>query len=131
MPDRAYSDSVHSKHLRILQATIRDYKIERKNQRLQGNALMEFEHTKYSRLQQQYHVPKGIRSGKTLMDYSKKSSNVLRQYRCLPICHYYSMALLEDTPGYEKSISKSADREEAPQSERESSRLDRNCAANV
>jgi hypothetical protein len=49
------------------------------------------------------------------MDYSKKDPNVLRQYRCLPINRYYSM-ILENTPGYEKNTSGSADREEKTRS---------------
>jgi hypothetical protein len=68
MPDRACSDDVHAKHLRVSQAAIKDFKIERENQRLQGEVLVEFDHARYSHLQQQYHIPKGIRSEKALID---------------------------------------------------------------
>jgi hypothetical protein len=85
--------------------------------------LLEFEHTKYSHLQQKYSIPKRIRTGKELMDYSKKNPSVLRKYRCLPISRYYSM-LLENTPGYEKNTSSSADRENTPRSGRNEPRSD-------
>ncbi len=48
------------------------------------------------------------------MDFAKKDPKVLRQYRCLPISRYYSM-LLENTPGYEKNTSGSAEQREATQ----------------
>jgi hypothetical protein len=104
MPDRDYSAEVHGKHLRILQAAIRDFKLEKKNLSLKGKSLLEFRHARYSHLQQQYNIPQKLRTGKELMDYSKKDPSVLRQYRCLPITRYYSM-LLENTPGYEKNTS--------------------------
>jgi hypothetical protein len=42
MPDRDYSDDVHSKHLRVLQAAIKDFKIERQNRRLSRESLLAF-----------------------------------------------------------------------------------------
>ncbi len=80
--------------------------------RLGGKALLEFAHENYAYLQQKYCIPQMIRPGKHLMDYSKKDPKVLRQYRCLPISRYYSM-LLENTPGYEKNTSGSADQRES------------------
>jgi hypothetical protein len=59
------------------------------------------------------------------MDYSKKDPSVLRQYRCLPLSRYYSM-LLENTPGYEKNTSSSADREEVTRSGGKDWRSDQN-----
>jgi hypothetical protein len=108
MPDRDYSDEVHGKHLRILQAAIRDFKLQRHNLSLKGMSLMEFKHLRYSHLQQEYSIPQKLRTGKELMDYSKKDPSVLRQYRCLPINRYYSM-LLENAPGYAKNTTISAD----------------------
>jgi hypothetical protein len=80
MPDRDYPMEVHGKHLRILQAAIRDFKVKKKSQRLEGKALLEFAHARYSHLQQKYGIPQRIRTGKELMDYSKKDPSVLRQY---------------------------------------------------
>jgi hypothetical protein len=37
-----YSDDVHSKHLRVLQAVIKDFKIERHNRRLSRESLLAF-----------------------------------------------------------------------------------------
>ncbi len=116
---------VHGKHLRILQAAIKDYKVENRSQRLDGKALLEFGHPRYSHLQQQYGIPQRLRTGKELTDYSKKDPSVLRQYRCLPINRYYSM-LLENTPGYEKNTSGSVDREEAARSRVNELRSDQN-----
>jgi hypothetical protein len=59
MPDRDYADDVHAKHIKVLQAAITNFKVERQNQTLKGEALLEYEHAKYSHLQQQYHIPKG------------------------------------------------------------------------
>jgi hypothetical protein len=125
MPDRDYPLETHGKHLRILQAAIRDFKVEKRSQRLGGKALLEFEHAKYSHLQQKYGVPQRIRTGKELMDYSKKDPNVLRLYRCLPISRYYSM-LLENSPGYEKNTPGSADREESTRGGGQELRSDQN-----
>jgi hypothetical protein len=76
--------------------------------------LLEFAHEKYDYLQRKYCIPQKIRPGKHLMDFAKKDPKVLRQYRCLPISRYYSM-LLENTPGYEKNTSGSAEQREATQ----------------
>jgi hypothetical protein len=113
MQDRDYPMDAHSKHLRILQAAIKEFKVEKRNQRLGGKALLEFEHSNYSYLQQKYGIPQKVRTGKELMDKSKKDPIVLRQYRCLPISRYYYSMLLENTPGYEKNTSSSADRNES------------------
>jgi hypothetical protein len=115
----------HNKHLRILQAAIRDFKMVKRTQKLGGKALLEFEHSNYSHLQQKYGIPQRIRTGKELMDKSKKDPSVLRQYRCLPISRYYSM-LLENTPGYEKNTSSSADRNQTTRGGGQETRSDQN-----
>ncbi len=63
MPDRAYTKEVHGKHLRILQAAIRDFKLQRHNLSLKGKSLLEFKHPRYSHLQQQHSIPQKLRTG--------------------------------------------------------------------